>query len=107
MQDFRRFLQYLRPHRLAFAAALVAMVFNALFESAVFALIVPIIDQAFGDGSRAATLFGLQQWIPQNDWLASWGAISALLILFTVGAGISEYFSTYLMAKIGQSAVLI
>lgn len=106
MQDFRRFLQYLSPHRVAFAVALVAMVFNALFEAATFALIVPIIDQALGTGARAETLFSLQKWIPQNDWLASWGTISLLLVFFTVGAGISEYFSTYLMAKIGQSAVL-
>lgn len=52
MQDFRRFLRYLRPHRAAFAIALAAMVFNALFESAVFALIVPILDQAFGEGAK-------------------------------------------------------
>jgi subfamily B ATP-binding cassette protein MsbA len=33
-------------------------------------------------------------------------AISALLLGFTVCKGIAEYFSSYLMAKIGQSAVL-
>ena len=32
--------------------------------------------------------------------------ISILLIVFTLGKGIAEYFSTYLMARIGQSAVL-
>jgi ABC-type multidrug transport system fused ATPase/permease subunit len=32
--------------------------------------------------------------------------ISILLIVFTLAKGIAEYFSTYLMARIGQSAVL-
>jgi subfamily B ATP-binding cassette protein MsbA len=32
--------------------------------------------------------------------------ISVLLIGFTICKGVSEYFSTYLMAKIGQSAIL-
>jgi subfamily B ATP-binding cassette protein MsbA len=32
--------------------------------------------------------------------------ISVLLVSFTIIKGIAEYFSSYLMAKIGQSAVL-
>src|ERR671921_937783 len=32
--------------------------------------------------------------------------ISILLLVFTVGKGVAEYLSTYLMARIGQSAVL-
>ena len=32
--------------------------------------------------------------------------ISILLIVFTLTKGVAEYFSTYLMARIGQSAVL-
>jgi subfamily B ATP-binding cassette protein MsbA len=70
-------------------------------------LIVPIIDQAFapGSGQRTATIFGLQHLIPQEP-LEAWKVISILLISFTFAKGIGEYLSTYLMARIGQSAVL-
>ena len=83
------------------------MVLVGLLESAIGALIVPIFDQAFvqGAGSRTATLFGLQRLIPQEP-LGAWKIISVLLITFTVTKGIAEYLSTYLMARIGQSAVL-
>ena len=83
------------------------MVLVGLLESAIGALIVPIFDQAFvqGAGTRTATLFGLQRLIPQEP-LAAWKIISILLVTFTVTKGIAEYLSTYLMARIGQSAVL-
>lgn len=83
------------------------MMLVGLLESATGALIVPIFDQAFvhGTGTRTATLFGLQRLIPQ-DPLGAWKMISVLLITFTVTKGVAEYFSTYLMARIGQSAVL-
>lgn len=83
------------------------MLIVGLLESAIGALIVPIFDQAFvqGAGTRTATLFGLQNIIPR-DPLGAWKTISILLISFTVIKGIAEYLSTYLMARIGQSAVL-
>lgn len=83
------------------------MLVVGLLESATGALIVPIIDQAFapGAGQRTATLFGLQRLIPQ-DAFGAWKMISILLIIFTVIKGIAEWLSTYLMARIGQSAVL-
>jgi len=78
-----------------------------LLESATGALIVPILDQAFSQSGapRTATLFGLQKLIPQAP-LGAWKMISILLIVFTFAKGIAEYLSTYLMARIGQSAVL-
>jgi ATP-binding cassette, subfamily B, bacterial MsbA len=83
------------------------MLIVGLLESAIGALIVPIFDQAFaqGSGHPTATLFGLQRVIPKAP-LAAWQVISILLIAFTLAKGIAEYFSTYLMARIGQSAVL-
>ena len=108
MKDFQRLLKYLRPHRLIFGLATIAMVFAALFETAVGALIVPILgvfDKSAAQNTK--TLFDLQKLIPDtNDWFAAWTTISFLLIAFTVCGGIAEYFSSYLMAKIGQSAVL-
>src|SRR5258705_7569117 len=83
------------------------MLLVGLLESAIGALIVPIFDQAFsqGNGHQTATLFGLQRLIPESG-VAAWKTISVLLIVFTLAKGIAEYFSTYLMARIGQSAVL-
>jgi len=107
MRDLRRLLKYLRPHWPVFTLATFAMVFVSLFESATGALIVPIFNQAFspGDGQRASTLFGLQRLIPPAGF-GAWKMISILLVVFTVGKGVAEYLSTYLMARIGQSAVL-
>ena len=108
MKEFIRILRYLRPHLAAFVLAIVAMILVALFETATMALLVPIFDQAYGTGAgqKTQTLFNLQKFIPQNDWFQAWMMISVLLISFTVIKGIAEYFSSYLMAKIGQSAVL-
>ena len=90
-----------------FAVATLAMVLVGLLETAIGGLIVPIFDQAFaqGGGQRTATLFGLQRFIPDSG-LAAWKTISIFLIVFTIAKGFAEYLSTYLMAHIGQSAVL-
>src|SRR5688572_22280762 len=107
MHDLLRLLRYLKPHWPLFTLATFAMLIVGLLESAIGALIVPIFDQAFvqGAGTRTATLFGLQNIIPR-DPLGAWKTISVLLISFTIVKGIAEYLSTYLMARIGQSAVL-
>lgn len=108
MNDFKRLLKYLRPHLSIFILAIVAMILVAVFEAATLALIVPIFNQSFysGVGQNTSTLFALQKLIPENDWYQAWMMISVLLIVFTISKGIAEYFSSYLMAKIGQSAVL-
>ena len=106
MRDLRRLLGYLKPHSGTFALAIFAMLLVGLLESAIGALIVPIFDQAFAqDGRRTETLFGLQHIIPESG-LAAWRTISILLLTFTLAKGVAEYFSTFLMARVGQSAVL-
>jgi subfamily B ATP-binding cassette protein MsbA len=107
MHDLRRLLRYLKPHWLTFTLATLAMVMVGLLETATGALIVPIFNQAFaeGAGTRTPTLFGLQRIIPESG-LAAWRAIALLLIIFTAVKGICEYFSSYLMAHVGQSSVL-
>jgi len=107
MRDLRRLLKYLRPHWPIFTLATFAMVVVGLLESATGALIVPIFDQAFapGSGQRTSTLFGLQHLIPEAPF-GAWKVISILLVVFTLAKGVAEYLSTYLMARIGQSAVL-
>ncbi|HMJ07417.1 MAG TPA: ABC transporter ATP-binding protein [Pyrinomonadaceae bacterium] len=107
MDDFKRLLKYVKPHWLAFVLALVAMVLGAVFETATGALLVPIFDQFLPNpGQKSKTLFDLHSLIPQDDWYRAWLAISGLLLSFTICKGIAEYFSSYLMAKIGQAAVL-
>ena len=107
MRDLRRLLKYLKPHWPIFTIATFAMMLVGILESAVGALVVPIFDQALSQtaGPPSQTLFGLEQLIPR-DPLGAWRMIAILLIVFTFGKGIAEWCSTYLMARIGQSAVL-
>lgn len=107
MRDLRRLLRYLLPHTGTFAIATVAMIVVAVLETATSALIVPIFDQAFAHSGAhpAATPFGLQRFIPSSG-LAAWRMIALLMVGFTIVKGIAEYFSTYLMAYIGQSSIL-
>ncbi|MFL6227570.1 MAG: ABC transporter ATP-binding protein [Pyrinomonadaceae bacterium] len=109
MHDLRRLLSYLKPHWGKFVFATFAMVASAVLQIAVGGLIVPIFDQALTHGgSNAAhtnTIFRLQRLIPSSSFDA-WRTIAILLIIFTIAKGVAEYFSTYLMARIGQESVL-
>ena len=106
MRDLRRLLKYLRPHAGTFAIATVAMVVVSVLEIAIGALIVPIFDQVLASTEQqSSTLFGLQKLIPASG-LAAWRTIAILLIGFTLVKGIADYFSTYLMARIGQFSIL-
>ncbi len=107
MDDFKRLLKYVRPFWLIFLFAIVAMFLGAVFETATGILLVPIFDQFFqSPGAQSALPFDLNRLIPPDDWYRAWLVIAALLLLFTLLKGIAEYFSSYLMAKIGQSAIL-
>lgn len=106
MNDLKRLLLYVRPYWLIFVFAVVAMFLGALFETATMALLVPIFNQFLPvAGVKSKTLFDLSSLIPRDDWFKAWYTISGLLIGFTFLKGIAEYFSSYLMAKIGQSVV--
>lgn len=108
MHDLQRLLKYLRPHWVKFSLATLAMLASGILQSAIGALIVPIFDQALSRGAtdaRSATLFNLQKLIPSSG-VEAWQMIALLLVVFTVAKGIAEYSSTYLMARVGQSAVL-
>src|SRR5256886_5796986 len=107
MRDLRRLLKYLLPHTGTFVIATFAMIVRAVLETATSALIVPIFDQALAHGNPrpTPTPFALQRLIPASG-LHAWLMIALLLIVFTLVKGIAEYFSTYLMAHIGQSSIL-
>jgi subfamily B ATP-binding cassette protein MsbA len=107
MNDFVRLLKYVRPYWLTFTFAVIAMVLAAVFETATGALLVPIFDQFMANPAiDTQTPFDLNSLVPRDNWYNGWLVISALLLTFTVLKGIAEYFSSYLMAKIGQSSIL-
>ncbi len=107
MNDFQRLLKYVRPYWVIFVLAVVAMILGAVFETATMALLAPIFDQFLSAaGAKSKTLFDLSSLIPRDDWYRAWMVISGLLLSFTILKGIAEYFSSYLMARIGQSAIL-
>ena len=108
MNDLKRLLKYLRPYWLTFCLAIFAMILTAIFETATGALLMPIFKQFQPASQESWKIFDLDvsRLIPTDDWYRAWIIISALLIGFTVAKGIAEYFSSYLMAKIGQSAIL-
>lgn len=106
MNDLKRLLKYVRPYWMTFTLAIIAMVLTAVFETATGALLVPIFNQFQQTPQKSKTIFDLSGLIPLNDWYRAWIIISALLFGFTVLKGIAEYFSSYLMSKIGQSAIL-
>jgi len=107
MNDLKRLLKYVRPYWFTFLVAFFAMFAAAVFETATGALMVPIFEQFQpAKALDSKTLFDLNSLIPRNDWYRAWFMISFLLVSFAILKGIAEYFSGYLMAKIGQSAVL-
>ncbi len=107
MKDLKRLLKYVRPYWGIFLLAVVAMILGAVFETAIGAMIVPIFDQFLQTTTtKTKTLFDLNSLIPRDDWFRAWMMIAGLLLSFTILKGIAEYFSSYLMARIGQSAIL-
>ncbi len=106
MSDLRRLLNYVRPYWLMFSLALFAMLMVAVFETATGALLVPIFNQFLPNPTKSKTIFDLSGIVPLDDWFRAWLVIGSMLFSFTILKGIAEYFSSYLMAKIGQLAVL-
>ncbi len=107
MEEFRRLMTYVRPYWPSFVLALIAMFGVAIFETATVALLTPIFDQFMpSSGTISNAPFDLQSLIPKDDWFQAWLAISVLLLSFTLFKGIAEFLSSFLMARIGQKAVL-
>ncbi|HEX8567125.1 MAG TPA: ABC transporter ATP-binding protein [Pyrinomonadaceae bacterium] len=109
MQDFRRLLKYLKPHLGIFIVAFAAMAAVGLLESARLALIVPVFNQALAVGGetakRSETLFNLQDYIPESG-IEAWATIAGFLLAFSIFKAVADFFAQYLMARIGQTAVL-
>lgn len=107
MEDIKRLFKYVRPNLSLFIVAFVAMIFAALFETAIGAMMVPLLDQfQLSNNTSSATLFRLHELIPTNDWWRAWIIIASMIISFTLLKGVASFTSQYLMSKIGQSAIL-
>src|SRR5688500_8228644 len=107
MNEFKRLLQYVRPHWLTFLFALVAMVLVAVFENSIDVLLIPIFGQFCAGREVQSEQFAFLLLLLQKAAvIAALLTISLMLLSFAIRSGVAEYFSSYLMATIGQSAVL-
>ena len=108
MRDLRRLLRYIKPHWETFTLATIAMVVVGLLEIA--------IGGSDRSHLRSGVCSGRRPAHPDPFWpatnhspLRSGSLENDLAPAARVSLspkGIAEYFSTYLMARIGQSAVL-
>lgn len=108
MNDFRILLRHVRPYAGLFALAFLLMTFVGLFEAGRTALLKSIIDE-LPTGPQAPTT-GLASYIAVRNYLPGIANIlplvAALLIIFTLIRGASEYLSNLLMWRIGVAAVV-
>jgi subfamily B ATP-binding cassette protein MsbA len=86
------------------------MIATGLLEGGIILLLQPIFDTISGAKSGGGALAGLPfgQYLPQ--YLQRKGAIdlravAVLLVGLTLVKGVAEYFSSYFMSHIGQSAI--
>ena len=86
-----RLLQYVRPHAKAFGLAVVGMIAAAATEPLFPALMKPLLDGGFGQGSAPAL---------QPQWFAA-----ALLGIF-LARGLLSFASSYFMAWVGNRVIL-
>lgn len=108
MKDFRILLRHVRPYAGLFGLAFLLMTFVGLFEAGRTALLKSIIDE-LPTGPQAPTT-GLASYIDVSNYLPETAnvlpLIAALLIIFTLIRGASEYLSNLLMWRIGVAAVV-
>ncbi len=108
MKDFRILLRHVRPYAGLFALAFMLMTLVGLFEAGRTALLKSIIDE-LPTGPQTPTI-GLAAYLDVRNYLPATAdvlpLIAALLILFTLVRGASEYLSNLLMWRIGVAAVV-
>ena len=105
MKDFRILLKNVRPYAGLFALALILMTFVAVFEAGRTALLKSIIDALPGGGSHQVfSRIDVHHYLPEG--VNAWPIIAALLVLFTMIRGFSEYASNVLMWRVGVNVVV-
>lgn len=108
MKDFRILLRNVRPYAWLFAFAFALMSLVGIFEAGRTALLKPIIDQL--SGGAQATPSALVKYLDVTSYLPEGTnplpVIAALLVIFTLIRGTSEYLSNVLMWRIGVGVVV-
>ncbi|HKP86307.1 MAG TPA: ABC transporter transmembrane domain-containing protein [Blastocatellia bacterium] len=108
MKDFRILLRNVRPYAGLFALAFVLMTFVGVFEAGRTALLKSIIDILSGSDQAAsaglASSLDVSRYLPPG--VNALPLIAALLVVFTLIRGASEYLSSVLMWRIGVGAVV-
>ena len=108
MKDFRILLKNVRPYAGLFAIAFLLMTLVGLFEAGRTALLKSIIDELPGTSKGPSTglsaIVDARNYLPQG--VEALPIIAALLIVFTLIRGTSEYLSSVLMWRIGVSTVV-
>jgi subfamily B ATP-binding cassette protein MsbA len=108
MEDFRILLKNVRPYAGLFAVAFLLMALVGLFEAGRTALLKSIIDElpgaSKGPTTGLAAVVDARNYLPQG--VEALPMIAALLVIFTLIRGASEYLSSVLMWRIGVSAVV-
>jgi len=107
MKDFRILLKTVKPYAGLFTLAFVLMTLVGIFEAGRTALIKSIIDILSGSPQSAT---GLSASLDVTHYLPAGvnhlSVIAALLVLFTLIRGTSEYYSNVLMWRVGVGAVV-
>jgi subfamily B ATP-binding cassette protein MsbA len=107
MSDFRILLKNVRPYAGLFALAFFLMMLVGLFEAGRTALLKSIIDILSPEQQSTTGLAAsvdIAQYLPAG--VNPLPIIAALLVLFTLIRGASEYLSNVLMWRIGVGAVV-
>jgi ATP-binding cassette, subfamily B, bacterial MsbA len=106
MKDFRILLRNVRPHAGLFSVALTLMAAVGIFEAARTALLKSIIDIGTPAGATTgvASILDIPRYLPRS--VDALPLLAALLVIFTMIRGGSEYLSNVLMWRIGVGAVV-
>ncbi len=86
---YRRLLGYIKPYRLAFAGAVVAMLIGGLVEGSVALYLTKVINELFVDG---------------NERYAAYAALGIVIIFFL--SGLSHFIAGYGMQWVGNKMML-
>ncbi|HSB08864.1 MAG TPA: ABC transporter transmembrane domain-containing protein [Blastocatellia bacterium] len=108
MNDFRILLKNVRPYTGLFTVAFILMTLVGVFEAGRTALLKSIIDILSGtpaaDRATLASRIDVSRYLPAD--VNPLVLLAALLVLFTIIRGTSEYLSNVLMWRVGVGAVV-
>ena len=116
MSDLRRLLQYVKPHRFRFGAAVLMMMGVGFFEAIAALLIGPIFDRVLNPQAPDSTVvlftipfvqksIYLNLLVPQ--WIHNvWTVVAVFVLGVTLGKAICEYLANYLINFVGFAIIM-